>query len=75
VVNTTSRNRSYRVDLTVGLCGHASTVLTERPGAQDQPDFGTLCVTFYPSETVIELKSLKEYRTSGAILPCPDSRG
>jgi 7-cyano-7-deazaguanine reductase len=26
-------------------------------GAQDQPDFGTLFVTFYPSETVIELKS------------------
>jgi 7-cyano-7-deazaguanine reductase len=30
-------------------------------GAHDQPDFGTLYVTFYPSETVIELKSLKEY--------------
>jgi 7-cyano-7-deazaguanine reductase len=30
-------------------------------GAQDQPDFGTLSVTFYPSETVIELRSLKEY--------------
>jgi 7-cyano-7-deazaguanine reductase len=30
-------------------------------GAQDQPDFGTLYVTFYPSETVVELKSLKEY--------------
>jgi len=30
-------------------------------GAQHQPDFGTLYVTFYPSETVIELKSLKEY--------------
>src|SRR5262245_14510053 len=30
-------------------------------GAHDQPDFGTLYVTFYPSENVIELKSLKEY--------------
>ena len=30
-------------------------------GARDQPDFGTLYVTFYPRETVIELKSLKEY--------------
>ena len=30
-------------------------------GAHDQPDFGTLYVTFYPSETVIELRSLKEY--------------
>ena len=30
-------------------------------GAQDQPDFGTLYVTFYPAETVIELKSLKAY--------------
>ncbi|HEX5902733.1 MAG TPA: 7-cyano-7-deazaguanine reductase [Actinomycetota bacterium] len=30
-------------------------------GAQDQPDFGTLYVTFYPAESVIELKSLKTY--------------
>jgi 7-cyano-7-deazaguanine reductase len=30
-------------------------------GARDQPDFGTLYITFYPRETVIELKSLKEY--------------
>jgi 7-cyano-7-deazaguanine reductase len=30
-------------------------------GARNQPDFGTLYVTFYPSETVIELKSLKDY--------------
>lgn len=30
-------------------------------GAQDQPDFGTLYVTFYPAEKVIELKSLKAY--------------
>jgi 7-cyano-7-deazaguanine reductase len=30
-------------------------------GAHDQPDFGTLYVTFYPGEKVIELKSLKEY--------------
>jgi len=30
-------------------------------GAHDQPDFGTLYVTFYPGETVIELRSLKEY--------------
>lgn len=30
-------------------------------GAHEQPDFGTLFVTFYPGEKVIELKSLKEY--------------
>jgi 7-cyano-7-deazaguanine reductase len=30
-------------------------------GAHDQPDFGTLYITFYPHERVIELKSLKEY--------------
>lgn len=30
-------------------------------GAHEQPDFGTLYVTFYPGEMVIELKSLKEY--------------
>ena len=30
-------------------------------GAHDQPDFGTLYVTFYPRDRVIELKSLKEY--------------
>ena len=30
-------------------------------GAHNQPDFGTLYVTFYPGETVIELRSLKEY--------------
>jgi 7-cyano-7-deazaguanine reductase len=30
-------------------------------GARDQPDFGTLYVTFYPGEKVIELRSLKEY--------------
>jgi 7-cyano-7-deazaguanine reductase len=30
-------------------------------GAHDQPDFGTLYITFYPDETVIELRSLKEY--------------
>jgi 7-cyano-7-deazaguanine reductase len=30
-------------------------------GAHDQPDFGTLYVTFYPGDTVIELRSLKEY--------------
>jgi 7-cyano-7-deazaguanine reductase len=30
-------------------------------GARDQPDFGTLYVTFYPRDTVIELKSLKQY--------------
>lgn len=30
-------------------------------GAHDQPDFGTLYVTLYPGEMVIELKSLKEY--------------
>jgi 7-cyano-7-deazaguanine reductase len=30
-------------------------------GARNQPDFGTLYVTFYPDETVIELKSLKDY--------------
>jgi 7-cyano-7-deazaguanine reductase len=30
-------------------------------GAHDQPDFGTLYVTFYPGDAVIELRSLKEY--------------
>jgi 7-cyano-7-deazaguanine reductase len=30
-------------------------------GAHNQPDFGTLYVTFYPDKTVIELRSLKEY--------------
>ena len=30
-------------------------------GAREQPDFGTLYVTFYPRDTVIELKSLKRY--------------
>ena len=30
-------------------------------GARNQPDFGTLYVTFYLGEKVIELKSLKEY--------------
>jgi 7-cyano-7-deazaguanine reductase len=39
-------------------------------GAHDQPDFGTLYVTFYPDDRVIELKSLKEYlyqwRNTGA---------
>src|SRR5512132_1661864 len=30
-------------------------------GARDQPDFGTLYVTFYPHDAVIELRSLKEY--------------
>lgn len=30
-------------------------------GAQDQPDFGTLYLTFYPGEKVIELRSFKEY--------------
>ena len=30
-------------------------------GVQNQPDFGHLYITFYPSDKVIELKSLKEY--------------
>jgi 7-cyano-7-deazaguanine reductase len=30
-------------------------------GAREQPDFGTLYVTFYPRDAVIELKSLKQY--------------
>jgi 7-cyano-7-deazaguanine reductase len=30
-------------------------------GAREQPDFGTLFITFYPKDRVIELKSLKEY--------------
>jgi 7-cyano-7-deazaguanine reductase len=30
-------------------------------GADQQPDFATLYVTFYPTDTVIELKSLKRY--------------
>ena len=42
-------------------------------GAQDQPDFGTLYVTFYPGENVIELKSLKEYGRRCGRGPFPDS--
>jgi len=30
-------------------------------GVRSQPDFGTLYITFYANEKVIELKSLKEY--------------
>ena len=30
-------------------------------GVRNQPDFGQLYITFYPSDKVIELKSLKEY--------------
>jgi 7-cyano-7-deazaguanine reductase len=30
-------------------------------GAHDQPDFGTLFITFYPGDAVIELRSLKAY--------------
>jgi len=30
-------------------------------GVKGQPDFGHLYITFYPSDKVIELKSLKEY--------------
>jgi len=30
-------------------------------GVRSQPDFGQLYITFYPSDKVIELKSLKEY--------------
>ncbi len=30
-------------------------------GVRGQPDFANLFITFYPSESVIELKSLKEY--------------
>jgi 7-cyano-7-deazaguanine reductase len=30
-------------------------------GVQDQPDFATLFITMYPQDSVIELRSLKEY--------------
>lgn len=30
-------------------------------GVQNQPDFGTLDITLYPTQTVPELRSLKEY--------------
>jgi len=30
-------------------------------GVQDQPDFASVFITFYPSDKVIELKSLKSY--------------
>ena len=30
-------------------------------GAEEQPDFATADITFYPDESVIELKSLKQY--------------
>ena len=38
-------------------------------GARNQPDFGTLYVTFYPSEKVIEPKSAKEYPFQGGESP------
>jgi 7-cyano-7-deazaguanine reductase len=30
-------------------------------GVQEQPDFATIFLTFYPSRKIIELKSLKQY--------------
>ena len=30
-------------------------------GVNEQPDFGVLYITFYPTEKIIELKSLKQY--------------
>lgn len=30
-------------------------------GVQEQPDFATIYLTFYPGERIIELKSLKQY--------------
>ena len=30
-------------------------------GVQEQPDFATMFLTFYPSKKIIELKSLKQY--------------
>ena len=30
-------------------------------GVKEQPDFATIFLTFYPSDKIIELKSLKEY--------------
>lgn len=30
-------------------------------GAENQPDFGTMFIKFYPGDTIIELKSLKLY--------------
>ena len=30
-------------------------------GVKEQPDFATIYLTFYPSDKIIELKSLKEY--------------
>ena len=30
-------------------------------GAEEQPDFATADITFYPDKSVIELKSLKQY--------------
>src|SRR5688500_15400819 len=30
-------------------------------GVQEQPDFATMFLTFYPSRKIIELKSLKQY--------------
>ena len=43
-------------------------------GAHDQPDFGTLYVTFYPGEKVIELRSLKEYLAAVGIRDAPSWR-
>jgi len=30
-------------------------------GVQEQPDFATIYMTFYPKKTIIELKALKQY--------------
>ena len=30
-------------------------------GVQEQPDFATMFITFYPAKKIIELKSLKQY--------------
>lgn len=30
-------------------------------GVQEQPDFATMFITFYPSKKIIELKALKQY--------------
>ena len=30
-------------------------------GVQEQPDFATMFITFYPGKKIIELKSLKQY--------------
>jgi len=45
--------RAYEIKLKVPEC----TFL----GVQEQPDFASVYISFYPKDTIIELKSMKQY--------------